>query len=169
MPAPHRLSDAARPDTVELTVEVIDGTAIAGTDYAEVADFVVTITAGETEGTESFTLVPLPDETDEPDKTLLVRVRAPAASGLSLDAAARPDDVTLTLTVQAGTATEDEDFAAFPLVAVTLAAGTQSITEPLALTTLDDNVHEAVETVTVTATVTDDDFPSTTVTLTARW
>ena len=66
------------------------GTAAAGTDYASVPDFDVTIAAGGTSGTATFTLTPTDDSVVEGDETVGV---AGSASGLTVNAAA---DLTLT-------------------------------------------------------------------------
>ena len=81
------LDDAARPDAVDVAVSVRDGTAAAGTDYSAVTDFTVPIEAGATQGTATFELIPLPDETDEPDRTVQVRASVPAGSRLSVEPA----------------------------------------------------------------------------------
>ena len=59
-------------EATTITVSVGDsGTAVSGTDYAAVADFVsITIAGGETSGTGSFTLTPTPDTEVEEDETI---------------------------------------------------------------------------------------------------
>ena len=79
------LDRAARPEAVNVAVSVGGGTAVSGADYTAVQDFVVTIAAGDREGMETFDLIPLADETDEPNRT--IRVRA-TASGLTVAPAA---------------------------------------------------------------------------------
>ena len=76
------LDAAARPDDAPVTVSVGGGTAVAGDDYTAVTPFTFTIVAGQTEGTATFALASLADETDEPDETVLVR--GTTASGLSV-------------------------------------------------------------------------------------
>ncbi len=68
------LDEAARTSATEVTVVVGasgDG-ATEGTDYATVNDFTLTIAAGQTSGTASFTLTPTDDDVDEEDETLTV-------------------------------------------------------------------------------------------------
>ena len=57
---------------VEVTVSVTGGTATEGDDFAAVEDFALTIAAGTTSGTGSFTLAPVDDAVDEPDETVVV-------------------------------------------------------------------------------------------------
>ena len=67
-----RLSPDAQAAPTEVTVSVTGDTAMAGTDFAAVADFKLTIAARQTTGTASFMLTPVPDDVDEPDETLAV-------------------------------------------------------------------------------------------------
>ena len=73
------LDGAARSSDTPVIVSVIDGTASAGTDFATVADFTITIADGAVSGTHTFTLEPADDETDAPDRTILVRGQTSAA------------------------------------------------------------------------------------------
>ena len=84
------LNDAARPEATEVTVSVgAGGTATAGTDFATVADFILTIPAKETRGEETFSLAPADDEVAEGNETLTV---SGEASGLTV----APATVTIT-------------------------------------------------------------------------
>ena len=56
----------------DVTVSVAGGTATAGTDYAAVSAFTVTIPARQSWGTGTFTLSPSDDTADEPDETVTV-------------------------------------------------------------------------------------------------
>ncbi len=57
---------ATRSAATEVTVKVGEkGTAAEGTDYATVADFTVTIAAGQRSGTGNFSIDPIQDATDE--------------------------------------------------------------------------------------------------------
>ena len=58
--------------TVTVAVGASDDTATEGTDYATVADFTLTIDAGETSGTAVFSLTPTDDDIDEDRETLSV-------------------------------------------------------------------------------------------------
>ena len=78
------LNSAAFDSDTSVTVYVDNGTAIAGTDFATVSDFTLTIPANETRGTATFNLVPTNDDVDESDETLLVMGRA---TGLTVDSA----------------------------------------------------------------------------------
>ena len=68
------LNGVARPSDTEVTVAVgaSGDTTTEGTDYSTVADLTLTINAGETLGTASFTLTPTDDDVDEDDETLSV-------------------------------------------------------------------------------------------------
>ena len=48
------------------------GTATEDTDFARVQPFALTIDAGETTGTATFTLIPVADDVDEDDETVSV-------------------------------------------------------------------------------------------------
>ena len=58
------------PDAVTIAVRVGGGTASEGADYAEVADFDITIPAGLTSATETFILTPVEDALVEGDETI---------------------------------------------------------------------------------------------------
>ena len=79
---------ASEPTTVNVTVGRTGDSAASGTDYTSVASFVLTIPAGQTTGTATFTLTPDDDEAGEGVEEITVHG---TASGL------RVDDVTLTL------------------------------------------------------------------------
>ena len=77
-------------DDQTVTVSVGDtGTATSGTDYTDVTDFDLTITAGDTSGTATFTLTPTQDTVVEGDETIGV---SGSATGLTVNGA----DITLT-------------------------------------------------------------------------
>ena len=114
-----------------VTVSVDDGTAVAPADYAAVADFTITIAAGATGHSETFTLTPADDAFDEPDET----VNVTGASG------------SITVTPAVLTITDNDD----PPTAVTLTVdadtGTANVQASLA-------EGGGVKTVRVTATLT---------------
>ena len=68
------LDEAPRTSATRVTVSVgaSDDEATEGTDYPAVADFALTIDAGKTSGTASFTLTPTDDQVDEEDEALSV-------------------------------------------------------------------------------------------------
>ena len=70
------LSGEARTSATAVTVSVGTGTtgtdAVAGTDFAEVADFELNIAEGQTSGSATFTLTPTDDIIDEPNESLRV-------------------------------------------------------------------------------------------------
>ena len=80
------LDAAPRTEATEVTVSVAGDTATEGTDFTAVDDFTVTIPAMQTSATTTFTFIPIQDEIDEPDETVVV-TGTTSASGLSV---ARP-------------------------------------------------------------------------------
>ena len=58
------------PEDATVTVSVGGGTATAGVDYAEIEDFEIEISAGETSGAGTFTLAPKDDDLVEGDETI---------------------------------------------------------------------------------------------------
>ena len=65
-----------------VTVSVGDGTATSGTDFTAVADFDITIPAGKTSGTGTFTLAPVDDDVVEGDETIAI---SGGAKGLTVN------------------------------------------------------------------------------------
>ena len=68
------LNNAAVAQDTVLVVRVGDGTAQAPEDYARLEDFPLTLEAGATSGSASFTLRPVDDSIDEDDETISVAV-----------------------------------------------------------------------------------------------
>ena len=68
------LNNAAFAQDTVLVVGVGDGTAQAPEDYARLEDFPLTLEAGATSGSASFTLRPVDDSIDEDDETISVAV-----------------------------------------------------------------------------------------------
>ena len=68
------LNGLALPAATKVTVSVGDGSdsATEGTDYGAVSDVTVTISAGQTSGTETFTITPVNDSVAEGDETVSV-------------------------------------------------------------------------------------------------
>ena len=75
------LDQAPRAQATAVTVSVAGDTATAAADFAAVADFELTIAAGELSGAETFTLTPVNDDVDETDETVTVSGSAPDADG----------------------------------------------------------------------------------------
>ena len=71
------LDQAPRAQATAVTVSVAGDTATAAADFVAVADFELTIAAGERSGTGTFTLEPVDDEVDEADETVTVSGAAP--------------------------------------------------------------------------------------------
>ena len=90
---------------VAVTVGASDDTATEGTDYATVADFTLTIAAGEASGTTMFTLTPTDDAVDEVDEETLSVTGTTEASGVG-------DVVGTTVTIT------DDDESSFTVTAV---------------------------------------------------
>ena len=79
------LDEAPRAQATAVTVSVAGDTATAPADFAVVADFELTIAAGELSGAETFTLTPVNDDLDEADETVTVSgAVADAAAGLTV-------------------------------------------------------------------------------------
>ena len=68
------LDEAVRLTDTEVTVSIGEGTdsALSGTDYTGVSDFTLTIDAGSTSGTQTFSLDPTDDDVDEGDESISV-------------------------------------------------------------------------------------------------
>ena len=77
------LDGSARTSATSVTVSVGGATATAGTDFATVSDFTLTINANETSATAPFTLVPTDDGIYEGLETLTV---SGTTTGLTVDA-----------------------------------------------------------------------------------
>ena len=107
------LNGAAPGTATEVAVSVAGVTATAGTDFTAVDDFAITISANQVSGSNTFTLAPVNDETDEPDRTVRVRGTT-SASGLTVSPSGG-----LEVTI------EDDD----PSPQVTLALSATSISE----------------------------------------
>ena len=79
------LDAGARTAATEVTVSVAGDTATAGTDFTAVDGFTVTISAGQTSATSTFTFIPLQDDTAEGAET--VTVSGMSTSGLPVTSA----------------------------------------------------------------------------------
>ena len=66
------LDASARTQDTPVTVSVSGSGNAAAVDFVEVGDFTITISAGYTSGTGTFTLTPVDDELDELDETVTV-------------------------------------------------------------------------------------------------
>ena len=148
---------------VEVTVSVTGGTAMEGDDFAAVEDFALTIAAGTTSGTGSFTLAPVDDAVDEPDETVVV---TGASTGLAvspstgLEVTIADDDergVTVTPTALAaprgGSANYELVLASQPIEAVTIevTSDTPGVTVDPALLTFEPDAWNVAQVVTVLA------------------
>ena len=118
--------------TVAVTVGASGDSATSGTDYAAVTGFDVTITAGQTSGTGTFTLTPTDDTLIEGDETITV---AGTTTGYTVSAAS----VTLT---------DDED------AEITLTASPASVAENAGATTVTVTAATGGGTFTAARTVT---------------
>ena len=100
------LDDAVRTSDTEVSVSVSAGTASAG-DFTAVPGFTLTIPAGETEGTASFSLAPVNDAIDEDAETVSV---GGTVQGLTVTAATVTiaDDDTAGVDVSASSLTVPE-------------------------------------------------------------
>ena len=80
-----KLNGAALSTATSVTVSVVSGTATAGTDFAAVASFPLTIAVNETSGTATFEFTPMNDAVIESAET--VRVSGTADGDLTILAA----------------------------------------------------------------------------------
>ena len=80
------LDHAPRTSATSVTVAVgaTADTAIEGTDYTAVADFTLTISAGQATGTATFSLAPTDDEVDEVDDETISISGTTTAAGLNV-------------------------------------------------------------------------------------
>ena len=83
--------------SVTVSVGKSSDTAVEGTDYQTVADFNITINAGEASGSKTFTLTPINNAIDEQDKTISVEG---ALTGVTV----KPVSITITDDDEAPTA-----------------------------------------------------------------
>ncbi len=93
-------------DAKAVVVSVGGGTAVEGTDYADVSDFTVTIAAGATSATGTFTLTPTDDTLDEPNETLQVTGASGSLTVTPDTLTIEDDEVTPSFSVADATATE---------------------------------------------------------------
>ena len=105
-----RLNGATRSAATPVAVTVGSGTATSGTDFTAVAGFVLSIPAGNSTATETFTLTPTPDTVDEPNES--VTVTGVSVTGFSVRAATveiTDDDASPTVTLSLSDASIAED------------------------------------------------------------
>ena len=85
--------------TVTVSVGAAGDGAVSGTDYATVSDFTVTISAGHTDGSATFTLTPIDDRVIEGDEALTVAGTSPGLVVHGTEVTIVDDDYTeITLT-----------------------------------------------------------------------
>ena len=97
------LSDGARTSDTEITVSLGSGTASAGSDFAEVDEFVIRIAANSQSGTGELSLLPTDDALYEADETVQV-MGSSSVQGLAVRGASitiEDDDEAPPLTVRA--------------------------------------------------------------------
>ena len=94
--------------SITVSVGKSGDTATEGTDYATVADLTITITAGQTSGTGTFTLTPTNDTVAEGDETITVggSTTGYTVGGTSVTLS---DDDDATLTINDASANEGDD------------------------------------------------------------
>ena len=110
-------------EEMTVRVKVEDGTATAGVDYVRVADLEITIPAGQTSATETFTLTPINDTVVEGDETITLNASVP---GYPVE----PGTVTIL----------DDDIPAFSLAVQPARVGETDGATPLAVTATTGNV-----------------------------
>ena len=142
------LDAAAFTGPTEVTVSVGDtaDTAAEGTDYAEVADVTLTIPAGETTGTATFTLSPTDDDLVEGAETLAVSGTATGLTVTAAEVTITDDDAAsteVTLSVHPSSVAEGAGATA---VTVTAALDAAPLTGPTEVTvTVGDTADAAAE------------------------
>ena len=154
------LEGEPRTEDTEVTVAVSGGTATEGEDFAAVADFMVTIAAGETSGSGSFVLTPVDDAVDEADETVLVAGTAAGLAAPAVPVTITDDDergVTVTPTalevLKGGEASYQIALSSRPTAAVTVevSSGNPAVTAAPARLIFEPGGWDAAQTVTVTA------------------
>ena len=120
------------PTIVTVSVGAAGDGATEGSDYASVANFTLTISAGQTSGTQAFALTPIDDDVDESDETISVSGTT-SATGLSVTGTTAniTDDDTRGVTVtpaslsvtEGATATYTVALASQPTAGVTVTIG----------------------------------------------
>ena len=168
------LDAAARPADTQVTILVGGGTAVAGTDYTAVSSFPVTIAAGSTSGTGTFTLAPVDDNVDEPDETVLVRGTTTASGLLVAPTAGVPvtiadDDATPAVTLVLTPDSISEDGGSSRVSAVLDRASSETTTVTVSTTPVSPAVAGDYTPVGTTLTIAAGDMTSTgTVRITAN-
>ena len=156
--------EGERTEDTEVTVAVSGGTATEGEDFATVADFMVTIAAGETSGTSSFVLSPVDDAVDESDETVLVAGTAAGLAASAVPVTITDDDergVTATpaalAVLKGGEVSYRISLSSQPTAAVTVevSSGNPAVTAAPARLIFEPGRWNAAQTVTVTAAVGD--------------
>ena len=121
-----------------------------GGDYVDVAGDTVNVTVTDDDTASTAVTLSVNDTEVAEDSSSGEEIEVTA----TLDGAARGTATDVTVTVAGGTATAGDDFTAVDDVTVTIAAGEASGTDTFTLTPVNDDVDEADETVTVSATTT---------------
>ena len=146
---------SSQPTTVNVTVGHNGDSAESGTDYTSVAGFAVTIAAGQTTGTATFSLAPEDDQVAEGAEEITVHG---TASGLSVEDATltlNDDDAASTsVSLSLDPASVSED-AGSVSVKVTAALDQQARPEPTAVTLTVGRTGDAAESGTDYTTVAD--------------
>ena len=122
------LDAGARTEETTVTVSVSGSGNADAVDFAEVRDFIVTITAGERSGTGSFTLTPEDDNVDETDETLNVDGSSDLPVTADTVALADDDNPSAAILLSANPARIPEDGGAAPIqVTATLDASARAV------------------------------------------
>ena len=96
--------------TVTVSIGAAGDAAVAGSDYERVAGFTVTIAAGHTSGSETFTLTPIDDRVIEGDEPLTVAGSSPGLVVHGTSVTIVDDDYTeITLSADPARVSEDAD------------------------------------------------------------
>ena len=90
------LDMGARTEATEVTVSVVGNTATAGTDFTAVEPRTVTILAGQTSTSTTFTLTPVDDNVAEDNETLTVSGSATGLTGGTATLTIADDDIAST-------------------------------------------------------------------------
>ncbi len=99
----------AEAQTITVSVGAAGDTAVAGTDYVAVPNFDITLPAGVTSATGTFSLNPTDDDADEPDETLTVSGNSGSLDVTDAEVTITDDDAAPVLSISSLSVDEGDD------------------------------------------------------------